>query len=266
MKKTLNYLFLSIGLMTSSISHGQLANGSTAPNFTLTDINGTTHTLYDYLDAGKTVYIDFFACHCPYCWNYHNTHALSDLYDTYGPNTPENNVFVFAIELDPNNGTNEFYGISGTTQGNWVAGTNYPQINPEGAARNTIISNYAVNFYPLIYAICPDRTITVIGTKNVSQLYAHVSTCDNTSLGINEEEQQPFQVNQSESGISIQSDMDLSNSNASVILTDIQGKQLVKKTFLENSEQIHLNELSKGIYFIQVTSGNQILFSQKIQL
>lgn len=32
-----------------------------APNFTLTDMDGTEHTLYDYLDAGIAVVIDFFA-------------------------------------------------------------------------------------------------------------------------------------------------------------------------------------------------------------
>lgn len=263
MRKALNYLSLTVGIMFSSLSFGQLPNGSTAPNFTLTDINGNSHTLYDYLDAGKTVYIDFFACHCPFCWNYHNSNALSNLYDQYGPNTPTDDVFVFAIEYDPNNGTNEFYGISGNTQGNWVAGTNYPQINPEGSARTSIISDFAVNYYPLIYAICPDRTITVIGTKNTTQLYAHVATCD-PSLGLHEEEK-PFFVNQFESTITIQSNMDLNNFNASIILTDLQGKKLLQKSFSENTEKIDLKEISQGIYFIQVAAETRVLFSQKIQ-
>lgn len=264
MKKIHHALILAFGLLSSSFSFGQLPNGSIAPNFTLTDINGNSHTLYDYLDAGKTVYIDFFACHCPFCWNYHNSNALSNLYDQYGPNTPTDDVFVFAIEYDPNNGNNEFYGISGYTQGNWVAGTNYPQINPEGAARTSIIANYAVNYYPLIYAICPDRTITVIGTKNTAQLYAHTSTCS-TSLGIDEAEKL-FAVTQYETTLSIQSTMDFSNSKASLVLTDIQGKQLVKTAFSENSKTVDLNGISKGIYFIQIESENQILFSQKVQI
>ncbi|AEA45271.1 redoxin family protein [Fluviicola taffensis] len=262
MKTKINYLILSIGLMFAPSSFGQLQTGSIAPNFTLTDINGSTHTLYDYLDAGKTVYLDFFACHCPYCWNYHNSHALSNLYDQYGPNTASNDVFVFAIEFDPNNGNNEFYGISGNTQGNWVAGTNYPQINPEGGERDAIISDYEVNLYPLIYAICPDRTITVIGTKNTSQLYAHAATC--APLGLQNLEE-TFSVSQHEATITIQSSMNFDANQTTIILTDIQGKQLLRKSFSGNIETLDLKDINHGIYFIQIVGERQIVFSKKIQ-
>ncbi|WP_430402598.1 T9SS type A sorting domain-containing protein [Fluviicola sp.] len=263
MKKMHHALILAFGLLYSSISFGQLQNGSIAPNFTLTDINGNSHTLYDYLDAGKTVYIDFFACHCPFCWNYHNSNSLSNLYDQYGPNTPTDDVFVFAIEYDPNNGNNEFYGISGNTQGNWVAGTNYPQINPEGAARTSIISNYAVNYYPLIYAICPDRTITEIGKKTTSQLYAHVSTCSN-SLGFSESEE-VFSVKQNESKITIHSTTDFSDSNASIVLTDIQGKKIFQQSFSGTQDTFDFDSFNQGIYFLQVVQQSSILFSKKVQ-
>ncbi|WP_341900997.1 redoxin family protein [Fluviicola taffensis] len=263
MKKMHHALILAFGLLYSSISFGQLQNGSIAPNFTLTDINGNSHTLYDYLDAGKTVYIDFFACHCPFCWNYHNSNALSNLYDQYGPNTPTDDVFVFAIEFDPNNGNNEFYGISGNTQGNWVAGTNYPQINPEGAARTSIISNYAVNYYPLIYAICPDRTITEIGKKTTSQLYAHIQTCEN-SLGIQESDK-TFTVYQNDAQITVHSSVDFSDSNATIVLSDIQGKQILQKPFTGKTETFDSGSLNHGIYFLQIHQQAAILYSQKIQ-
>ena len=58
----------------------------------------------------------------------------------YGPNgTINQNVVVIAIEFDPNNGLNELNGISGSTQGNWVSGTTYPIINPEGIARTQVL-------------------------------------------------------------------------------------------------------------------------------
>ena len=55
-----------------NFAKAQLANGSIAPDWTLTDINGTTHNLYNYLDNGYTVFIDFSAVWCPPCWAYHN--------------------------------------------------------------------------------------------------------------------------------------------------------------------------------------------------
>lgn len=264
MKQTFKQIVTGLAIFLSTNSYAQLPDGSTAPNFTLTDINGTSHNLYDYLNDGKTVYIDFFACHCPYCWDYHSTHALSDLYDSYGPGTANNDVFVFAIELDAGNGTNEFYGISGITQGNWVAGTNYPQINPEGADRASIISNFAVNYYPLIYAICPDGTITEIGRKTTNLLYAHTNSC-NTTLGIDESEP-TFSVSQNTNAITILSPADLTGKNANLVISDIQGKKIESQNFSGNSGTIGVEKLVKGIYFIQIVQQEQILFSQKIQL
>ena len=44
-------LFLCILFYFSSqVLIAQIPNGTIAPNFTLTDINGNTHELYDYLD------------------------------------------------------------------------------------------------------------------------------------------------------------------------------------------------------------------------
>ena len=64
MKKKLCFKLTALLLILLSFSYpakSQLADGTTAPDFTLTDINGTSHNLYTYLNAGKTVVIDFFA-------------------------------------------------------------------------------------------------------------------------------------------------------------------------------------------------------------
>ena len=43
---------LALILSISSIATAQLPDGSVAPDFTTTDVNGNTHRLYDYLDEG----------------------------------------------------------------------------------------------------------------------------------------------------------------------------------------------------------------------
>ena len=80
-------------------SNAQLSVNSIAPNWTLTDIDGNSHTLYDYLDEGKTVVIDFSTTWCGPCWNYHQSHALKDVYNSYGPNGTDE-MMVFWIEGD----------------------------------------------------------------------------------------------------------------------------------------------------------------------
>ena len=82
--KSLMFIILMTLFSTQSM-FAQLANGSIAPNFTVVDLNGTTHTLYDYLDDGQTVFLDFSAIWCPPCWSYHTSHALKDVYVDHGP-------------------------------------------------------------------------------------------------------------------------------------------------------------------------------------
>ena len=71
--------------LSISSSFAQLPNSSIAPDWTLTDLNGTTHNMYSYLDSGYTVFIDFSAVWCGPCWSYHNSGALENLYIDHGP-------------------------------------------------------------------------------------------------------------------------------------------------------------------------------------
>ncbi|MFY7729853.1 MAG: redoxin family protein [Flavobacterium sp.] len=165
MKKTLLSLLLLGGLSANA----QLASGSTAPDFTATDINGVEHSLYaDYLNQGKTVIIDISATWCGPCWRYHGTHALADFYETYGPNG-SNEVVVLFIEGDPGTSVQSLYGTNtssdtSTTQGNWTNHSPYPIIDDGTGA----ISNaYAIQYFPTVYMICPNGNVTEL-TNNAN--------------------------------------------------------------------------------------------------
>ena len=69
-------LLLIVALYFFNNSQAQLPDGSLAPDFTLTDLSGTSHNLYSLLDDGYTVFIEFTAVWCPPCWNYHTSDAL----------------------------------------------------------------------------------------------------------------------------------------------------------------------------------------------
>lgn len=163
------YPVLWIWLLGWTVAQAQLPDGTIAPNFTATAINGQSYTLYTLLDQGKTVYLDFFATWCGPCWGYHNSGALKDIWLDYGPpGTGE--AFVFAIEGDAATNTACLYGPSGCvggTQGNWVAGTPYPII--ESA---TIANQYSISYYPTIYMVCPaDRKVYEVGQQPASGLW-----------------------------------------------------------------------------------------------
>lgn len=176
MKKILQLIAAVTLTFTAVESKAQLADGSIAPDWTLTDLNGTTHNLYTYLNAGKTVYIDVSATWCGPCWGYHNTHALRDLYDNYGPGGT-NELMVFYIEGDGATTLADLNGTTAGTQGDWVTGTTYPIINPSASATTTFNTNYAIGYFPTIYMICPDRSITEVGQAPMTTLYAAKSSC-----------------------------------------------------------------------------------------
>ena len=174
MKKVLISLLLFVVL--GRPVQAQLADGTVAPDFTATDLNGVSHNLYDLLNQGKTVYIEFSATWCGICWNYHNTHALRNLWNTYGP-PGTNEVYVLFIESYSRSNTACLYGSAGcnnSTKGNWVADTPYPIV--DNAA---IGDTYLVDGYPTIYCICPgDKKVFQTGTMSADGLWNFkTSTC-----------------------------------------------------------------------------------------
>lgn len=170
------YLVLLMILGASNASYSQLANGSTGPDFTLTDRDGVEHNLYSYLDQGKAVFIKFFACHCPSCWSYHNTGKLETLFQTYGPDGTDD-IMVLMLEHDVNN-PEAFTGGGTYTQGDWTAGNSIPMIDVEGNDRD-VFDDWNLNWYPLVMKVCPDRTVEMMSTSlSVQQLWDEANDCE----------------------------------------------------------------------------------------
>ena len=62
--------FLILSLCVFSLANAQngLLNGTGyAPDFTVTDLNGNTHTIYDYLDSGYVMVLELMSVSCGHC-------------------------------------------------------------------------------------------------------------------------------------------------------------------------------------------------------
>lgn len=230
-------------------SNAQLTNGSTAPDLTLEDYYGGTHNLYSYLDAGKTVFVEIFAAHCPTCWNYHQSNTLKDLYNNYGPNGTDE-VMVLALEYDEYNDSTAFTGNHSpwVTAGDWLTGTPYPIFNVEGGDRQ-VFTDYNVSYYPVVYKICPDKLTELVSTSlDYNQLYQKAQACPPLSI----DEKETFGEVYFDSynrQIIIEK-----YANVNVVeIYNLQGKLVLSSNTI-TSNQIDCNTLTSGTYIVHVQS------------
>jgi len=163
-------LYLSLALLFFlNIGYSALPQGTTAPDWTLTDIDGETHHLYDYLDQGIHVILDFSATWCGPCWNYHNSGVMEALWEDYGPDgTGE--IMIFMVEGDSDTNLACLYGSSGcnnTTYGDWTQ-VPYPILNLEGSDLSYTTA-YNVTYWPTIYGInANDYATYEVGQPNAT--------------------------------------------------------------------------------------------------
>ena len=152
MKKLLVFVCYNTFIVFNTFA--QLPNGSVAPNFTITDIDGVQYELYDILDQGKPVLLDLFAVWCGPCWSFAEIGVFDDFNELYG-----NSVFVVAVEADPSTPESDLFGGSSSI-GDWTDVVHYTLANDDLIGDSSL---YNISYYPSIYLICPDRSVSEIG-------------------------------------------------------------------------------------------------------
>lgn len=152
----LRYLGLTI---LATLLSSNIDAQSVATDFTLTDIDGTEHNLYSYLEDGKTVILNFAITSSPSSWTFHQTGAMNTAYNSYGPNGSDEMVFLF-LEIDDSSTLTDLQGTGSNTQGDWLTGYAPPVIDDAADTANA----YGVAGVPHIIAVCSDRSITDLFT------------------------------------------------------------------------------------------------------
>ncbi|NOT35999.1 MAG: T9SS type A sorting domain-containing protein [Saprospiraceae bacterium] len=147
----------------------QLSNGAPAPDFSVTDLNGNSWSLYGEMSGGKSACLDFSATWCSPCWSFHQSKVLNSVNTNLSSSTT-----VLFLEADFATNTNCLYNLSPCTkgtQGNWVAGTNYPMTDLSSTNGASVAAQYNVNFVPTLYVISPDFRVWNIVSRTYQEYY-----------------------------------------------------------------------------------------------
>lgn len=249
---------------TSISSHAQLPDGTIAPDFTFTDINGNTQNLYSYLNQGKYVALDISATWCGPCWDYHNTRVMDSLYEKH--DIPGDTTWkVFFIEEDASTTSADLHGTSGSTKGDWVTGSNYTIIDPPaGSALSNFVTSYNLSFFPTLMIVCPNKKILQAALNGIPRplLKGWKDAADKCSVAgissVNTASTISVYPNPAIDKVTISFTSTIA-STVYIKILSINGQVIETKNFelYGNKDfQYDVSHLSSGMYFIAITTGN----------
>lgn len=259
-------LFLGICLLIGITANAQI--GATAPDFTVTDLNGNDHTLYNYLDEGYVVILDVSATWCGPCWSFHSTHALQMMHEQYGEEGT-NQVRVMFYEADASTTLADLEGTGGNTQGDWLDGSTYPFINE---APITLPMNiYAPLGFPTVNIIRPSDYQIVADPWNGD--FDDVVDAVNNNTDITLGEVSSVDENESSLEVSVYPNpatdvvfIDLSAAAIEVdaiLITDALGRSVSNVGINDVLTSIDVSALSEGAYLINLLYNNETVGVKK---
>lgn len=258
-------LLLSLAFVGASVASfaqlGSLTVGATAPNFTVTDLHGHSHTLSNYL--GKYVIIDFFTYWCGPCQA--TAPIINDFYKKYGCNGYD--IVVIAMEGD---GTTE---QTQNFEDNYGGDANYPTPTVAGltGGGSGVHTSYAPQAYPTIILIGPDGLIkntdiwpvsavsslenAITNAGGSSALVVH--NCSLASLDeISVLETATIYPNPTNSNSSISLNSTV-NGQLTADIIDVNGKVISSVTTNvnegENTISLDTREIENGTYIVKIT-------------
>ena len=112
-------------------------------------MNGVSYDMANF--TNKAVVVDISAHWCGPCWAWHNGGVMEELYHDFGPDATDE-FMVFFIDGDAGSSVSILNG-GGSSQGDWVTGTPYPLIGPNGQG-SSVASNYTFPGYPTLFLHC----------------------------------------------------------------------------------------------------------------
>lgn len=261
-------LYFSLGLALASFVSNAQTTLSTAVDFTVTDVDGNTHNLFDYLDAGKHVVIDFFFTTCGPCQEY--APEVNQAYEDFGCNTGD----VIFIGMDTGDDTQAVQNFDQTY------GAHYPAISGTDGGGNAVCSNYGISAYPTVILIAPNRDIisqdiwpptTSAITSLLNNNGVQTASCASTSIDDNVTAAiTSTYPNPASDMINVSFSLEEA-SDVQFEIYDVLGQVVVSTNVSQfnagkNQLTIDTSMLSAGNYFIRITANGNTYAPQKLMI
>lgn len=272
--KKLYVFLLAVATTYGSTAQVNFSIGATVPDFTVTDLDGVEHNLYDYTASGKYVLVDFYAYWCGPCMQY--APFVNDFYHKYGCN--EGSLIVIGVEyegtIEQCHGFEESAGINNANPFPVCSG-----LEGGGAA---VHAAYGASAFPTYIAITPenvllDNDIWPMGADPVATLESafpdgSLVEMECGTVSVNESEvTSSFNLspNPANAVAFINANVVNEMSKVNVLVYDATGKLVIYEqwnnlTSGSNRFQLNTSLLRAGLYTVQLVNENTTVHSERL--
>lgn len=223
---------------------------STAVDFTATDCHGTELHLFDILDGGQYVLIDFFFTTCGPCQQ--AVPKVVESYDAMGCNAHD----VYYMEISDRNNDAQCQ--------EWINtyGVAYPTIGSQGGG-GSICDQYYIGSFPTMILIAPDRSILLHDLWPIDDAQTIITALENYGLQQHDcntgvyEETIPFDTDSPESSVALfpnpaHGQVTLKGEHLGTVSVYNALGQKVEEFHVEgNALNINTNRYENGIYLVK---------------
>lgn len=268
------FVLLSLAIIVTSLS-AQVNNysvGEVVDDFTVIDTDGNVHTLSEYTNAGKYVYIDFFYSTCGYCQPL--APIFNEFYDKYGCNSGDVICLTINSGMDDNAAALAFEETYGGTFHHAVV------ISNEGGCA-AVATDFGINYYPTICMIGPDGQLKEADIWPVSNVGTFEATfpagfeppvmeCSATSIyTANDRDFKPSVFPNPVSDVCYVNYKFESNKNYSLSIVNVLGQEVKTQklsTITGEVASVNVDGLHSGLYIIQILENNKSVADMKFHI
>jgi thiol-disulfide isomerase/thioredoxin len=225
-----------------------------AVDFTVTDIHGVEHTLFDYLDAGKYVCVDFLFTTCGPCQA--NQPFFTETYHNYGCN--EGDVIFISLETTVGDAETEAYEQT-------FGGDNPPPIVSctDGGGCDAA-GPYGIGAFPTFILIAPDHSIVEQdmwplsnGAATFTQYFDAYGLQQMACVVDVEAVESGSRLTAMPNPAAQQMQLSLEGFQgvATIQVTDLSGRVIYQGSTAHALSMLDVSNWSNGVYAVQVTDG-----------